>query len=469
MHDFTLPRADIPAAQRHRLTLLTLCLAVLIAQVDTAIVNLAIHPIGAYFRAQVGALQWVMDGYNLVYAGLLLSGGLIADLKGRRLIFMAGAGVFTGASLLCAAAPSIGTLIAGRALAGVGAALLIPASLAIIRVAWPDPAARGRALGIWAGCNGLAFAIAPALGGALVDEFGWRSVFFVVVPLGLAALLLAPIAITESADPGDRHFDAVAQILGIVALGGFALAAIQAQTAPMLALVVLVAALGALAGFIAIEARRGASALVPLDLFRIGTFRGAFMATTGMTFGMYGTLFLLPLTWQSTGRFGATGAGLALLPMALVFVFLSPFSGVLTERFGARVTTGGGVGIIGIGLLTIGLGAGWPSLLPTEIGLALTGLGMGLATGPLMGVAVGAVAGARAGTAASLINAARMVGATIGVAVLGAIFARLGSGQEGLRIAMVCGGLVQIVAATAAWRSVMPPRSALTSDRTRPG
>ena len=158
MDAITLPRAFGATFNARWITLATLCMAVLVAQVDTAVVNLATRPIGEYFAASVGALQWVLDSYNLVYAVMLLTGGLLADLYGRRLIFMVGAAIFTGASLLCAFAPSIGILFGGRALAGLGAALLIPASLAIIRVAWRDPVERGRALGIWAACSPISMA-----------------------------------------------------------------------------------------------------------------------------------------------------------------------------------------------------------------------------------------------------------------------------------------------------------------------
>ncbi|MFZ0552307.1 MAG: MFS transporter, partial [Steroidobacteraceae bacterium] len=156
-------------ALSHFSALLTLCLAVLVAQIDTAVVNLGTHRIGAYFHASVGALQWVVDAYNLSYAVLLLTGGLLADLLGRRMIFIIGAAIFTAASLLAAFSPSVGLLIAARAVAGVGAALLIPASLAITRVIWRDGRERGRALGIWAACNGLALAIGPTLGGVLIE------------------------------------------------------------------------------------------------------------------------------------------------------------------------------------------------------------------------------------------------------------------------------------------------------------
>jgi hypothetical protein len=380
---------------------------------------------------------------------------LLADLYGRRRIFMAGAAVFTAASVLCALAPSIAILIAGRVVSGIGAAMMLPASLAILRVAWQDPTARARVLGIFTGCNGLAFIIGPTLGGLLIADIGWRSVFFVVVPFGLAALAATPLAVSESADPHGRQFDAGAQVLGIFALGGLAMAAIESRTAS-LALSALAVAVAAFIGFLQLERRRGSAALVPLDMFRIRTFRGAIIATAGMTFGMYGVLFLQLLAWQSTGRLDAIGAGIALVPMAVVFALISPFSGALQARLGTRFMAAGGVAIIGCGLLTVGVSAGSASLLATEIGLMLTGLGMGLATGPLTGAAVGAVSAARSGTAAALLNVARMVGATLGVAALGAVFALLQGGVEGLRSAMLLGGLAQLVAAGLCWRALAP-------------
>jgi EmrB/QacA subfamily drug resistance transporter len=451
------PRTGI-AAKSGALALMTLCTAMLIAQLDTSVVNLATRPIGAEFQASVSALQWVIDGYNLTYAVLLLSGGLLADLYGRRRIFMIGAATFSVASVLSALAPSIAILIAGRVACGIGAALMLPAALAVLRVAWPDPKARARALGIFTGCNGLAFIIGPTLGGLLIAHAGWRSVFFVVVPFALAALAAAPFTVSESADPAGRHFDAGAQLLGIVALGGLSMAAIESHSGSF-ALLALAIALAAFLAFLKVERRRGPAALVPLDLFRIRAFRGAIIATAGMTFGMYGVLFLQLLTWQSTGRLDAVGAGLALVPMAVIFVLVSPFSGALEARLGTRFMTGGGVAIIGCGLLTVGVSAGSVSLIGAEIGLMLTGLGMGLATGPLTGVAVGAVSAARSGTAAALLNTARMVGATLGVAALGAVFALLGGGTEGLRLAMLLGGATQIVAAGWCWRALSAERA----------
>ncbi|MGB6488493.1 MAG: MFS transporter [Steroidobacteraceae bacterium] len=440
-------------ALSHFPALLTLCLAVLVAQIDTAVVNLGTHRIGAYFHAGVGALQWVVDAYNLTYAVLLLTGGLLADLFGRRKIFIVGAAIFTAASLLAAFSPSVGVLIGARAVAGVGAALLIPASLAITRVIWLDSRERGRALGIWAACNGLALAIGPTLGGVLIERFGWRSIFLVVVPVSLAAVALAPVTLPESADPRGRSFDTRGQTLGAIGLGAVAFAAIEAHASVWSALIACAIAIVCIVSFIRAERAVGPSALVPLELFSSKPFTAASVATTAMTFGMYGVIFLLPLMWQSSQGLSAMAAGIALIPMALVFVIVSPFSGKLSEWLGVRFMTAGGVAIVGVGLLLVGATAGQMSIVFAEIGLALTGLGMGLATGPLMGEGVGAVPAARSGTASALINVARMVGATVGVAALGAVYAIFKGGPEGLRFAMILGGVAQLSGATYAWAS----------------
>ncbi|HEU0229855.1 MAG TPA: MFS transporter, partial [Burkholderiaceae bacterium] len=398
-------------------------------------VNLGVQPIKAYFQAGITSMQWVVDSYNLVYAALLLSGGLIADLWGRKRAYLTGVLLFAGASIVCGMASSVGVLIAGRVAAGVGAALLTPATLAILRVGWPDPVRRGRALGIWAACNGLAFAIAPTLGGLLISWFGWRSLFFVAIPVCGLALALAWRSITESADPADRHADLTGQVLGALTLGGLTLAAIEARGHGVLSLAALIIGAAALALFSRAEARKGAAAMVPLELFRIPDMRGAIIATVGMTSGMYGVLFLQPLVWLEMGAMTATQAGLALMPMALVFLVISPLTGRLSQTFGAHQPACGGVLIIGIGLLTIGWGAGHPAIALSEAGLTLTGVGMGFATGPLMGLAVGSAPAARSGTASALINVARIAGAALGVAVLGTLYATRHDPSSGLRLA----------------------------------
>lgn len=428
------------------LLLATMCLAVLLAQVDTSVVNLAMRSIGASLHGAVASMQWVLDAYNVSYAALLLTGGLLADLYGRRRLFLLGSAVFTGGSILCAAAPDIGVLIGARALTGAGAALLLPASLAIIRVEWQQEQERNHALGIWAACNGLAFVIGPTIGGALVDGFGWRSVFVIAVPLGAVTMGLAARVVPESLDPEGRHFDAAGQALGAAMLACLALAGIEAARNRIVAVVALAVAAAILLLFLSTERQRGEAAMVPLDLFRSRRFNGTLIATTAMTFGMYGVLFLVPLAWQRSGAMHASSAGIALVPMAGVFFFLSNASGRLVDYIGSRALIAGGTALIGLGLWVLAITGDAQPMWLAEIGLVLAGLGMGLNTAPLFGVAVAAVPPARSGSAASLINVARMIGATLGVAVLGSAFAAFG-----LSVAMLIGGAVQIAGGCAAW------------------
>ena len=442
------------ATDSRALTLLTLCLGVLVAQVDTSVVNLAMHPIGASFQASVGALQWVLDGYNLTYAVLLLTGGLLSDLYGRRRSFQLGAAVLAAGSLACAVAPGIGVLIAARVVTGIGAALLLPASLAIVRVVWPEQAARRRALGVWASCNGLAFVVGPTIGGLLIDHYGWPGVFLLSVPLALGALALSVRTVPESAEPQDRHLDLPGQLAGAAVLGGLVFAAIDAHQGGRLWMVALAISVLAVPAFLIVERRAGRGALVPLDLFANSPFRGAMAATASMTFGIYGMIFLLPLVWQASGFLSPQAAGIALLPCALVFFLVSQRSGHLAQRVGVRVMTAGGTAIIGCGLLVLAATRGGEPLWLASVGLMLTGIGMGLNTGPLMSVAVEAVSATRSGTASALINVARMTGATLGVAFLGAAFALWHGGAAGLRAAMLVGGVVQLLGAAAAWVSV---------------
>ncbi|TBY51140.1 MFS transporter [Rhizobium leguminosarum] len=443
-------RSDLrPAA------LAILCLGVIVAQVDTSVVNLAVQPIGLDLKASVTQLQWVVDAYNLVYAALLISGGLFADLYGRRRMFVIGCAVFALASLVCAFAPSIAMLIGARALTGLGSALLLPASLSLIRVIYRDEKLRARVLGIWAGCNGMSLAIGPTLGGFLIRGFGWRSVFFVVIPIALIAAASAWLFIRESADRQGRSFDLPGQLLGIASLTALTLTAIESSHLPPLWTALLaIAGAALLLLFVMVEKRLEQTALVPMSMFQDSQFRGAMAGTAAMTFGMYGTLFLFPLVSLSLGRLASFEAGLSLLPMALSFIAISPFSGTISERLGKKRTISAGLALMGLGNLLLGASflADW--FVAEEIGLLLTGVGMGMATGPLTAVAVSTVTADRSGTASALINVARMVGATIGVALLGAIFAFLGEAETGFIVAMSAGGSAQLLASIPAWRSL---------------
>ena len=440
--------------------LLTMSLGVLIAQIDTSIVNLAVKQIGAEFRAGVNTLQWVVDAYNLVYASLLLTAGTLADLYGRRKIFLLGIALFTVGSLICGLAPNAATLITGRAIAGVGAALEIPTSLAILTVAYPDTKARTRALGVWASCNGLAFIIGPTVGGVLVDAVGWRSIFLLIIPLCALALVLTMTSVPESKDPKDRRLDLPGQALAVTSLGALSLAVIEGphwgwlSTASVAAFVIsIVAAIWFL--------RRQANvdgALVPLPMLRNDVFSACLAVAAAMTFGMYAMLFLTPLYLQSTRGLSALNAGLALLPMSVAFVVVSQFSGRIANALGPRIPMTAGMALMSIGLFMLALIPLNDSLVLIEAALLIIGCGLGLNTGPVNAVAVANVPAARSGTASGLVNTARMVGATLGIAVLGAVFAMFaGTGGNivaGLAPAYIGGGIAEMIGAVAAFRYI---------------
>jgi MFS transporter, DHA2 family, methylenomycin A resistance protein len=437
------------------LALLTLCLGVLIAQIDTSVVNLALRHIGADLSADVSALQWVVDAYNLTYASLLMTGGVLGDLYGRRRIFALGIVLFTAGSILCGLAPDAGTLIAGRAVAGLGAALAVPATLAILTVVYPDPRERALPLGIWASCNGLAFIIGPTLGGLLVDHAGWRSIFLLIVPLCVLALLMAWKCVPESSAPKGRRLDLPGQALAIVALGTLALAAIEGPswgwTSPRSLSALAVCAVS-IALFLRVEARTD-GALLPLNLFASRTLRAALTITACMTFGMYAMLFLTPLYLQSVHHMSALAAGLALLPMSVSFVIVAQLSGPLTNRLGPRVITCAGMAAMGLGMLIIATTAGG-ALAPIEAALLIIGIGLGLNTAPIQNVAVTSVPADRAGTVSGLVNTARMIGATLGVAVLGMMFSGhapdAAESLGGFRLAYGVGGTIELLGAVLA-------------------
>ena len=444
---------DRPArAPARALILFTMCLGVLVAQIDTSVVNLALKPINAALGADVGALQWVVDAYTLTYATLLLTGGVLGDLYGRRKLFALGIALFTVGSLICGLAPNVGTLIAGRAVAGLGAALEVPITLAILTVTYPQPEQRALPLGIWASCNGLAFIIGPTLGGVLVDHAGWRSIFLLIVPLCLLALGLAYAAVNESSAPQGRHLDLRGQALAILALGALALGVIEGPRwgwASPFEAACLVTFLAALAAFLRVEART-AGAMMPLDLFGARALSASLAIAALMTFGMYAMLFLTPMYLQSRGSSALT-AGLELLPMSVAFVVVAQLSGWLTNRLGPRVMTAGGMSLMGIGMLMMALATGTDTHLAVEAALLVIGVGLGLNTAPVQNVAVASVPRERAGTASGLVNTARMVGATLGVAVLGLLFALHSGGGLAFPLPYLVGGAAELFGAVLAF------------------
>jgi MFS transporter, DHA2 family, methylenomycin A resistance protein len=452
-------KATVPdnrvARRQAAMILFTMSLGVFIAQLDSQVVNLAIKDIGSDLNAGINALQWVIDSYNLFYATLLLTGGTLGDLYGRARVFAIGIGLIVLGSIVCAAAPNAAILIAGRAITGIGAALEVPTSLAILTVAYADDKERARAIGIWASCNGLALAAGPTIGGLLVDAAGWRSIFILVVPVSVLAMVLAMRRVPESSDPEGRHLDPAGQALAIATLAALSFVTIEGPhwgfASPIiLALIILCVVSGVL--FVAWQRGRP-GALVPLDFFRKRVFSAALAVAGMMTFGMYAMLFLTPLYLQSLGGLSAFMVGLALLPLSVTFVIVSQYSGALVKRFGPRAMMTAGMAAMGVGLLLLAGVSTTPNMVLIETALLIIGAGLGLNTGPVNTVAVASVPPARSGTASGLVNTSRMVGATLGVAVLGSLFAvhagdsRPEAMVSGLRLAYLGGAVVELTGA----------------------
>jgi DHA2 family methylenomycin A resistance protein-like MFS transporter len=410
---------------RNSLILATLCLGPFMAILDTSLVNLGLHSIQADLHANMTALQWVVDLYNLVYAVLILTGGTLSDQYGRPRIFILGVAIFAAGSLLCALAPNAALLIAGRGIAGAGAALELPAALAILNLTYPNPRERAGAIALWGGMNGLAMAIGPTAGGILVSNLGWRSLFYAVLPVAAVTLVMAAVCLRETADPTvRRRLDLPGQILAIVTLGGLSLGFIEGpswgwHTWPVIGCF----AISALAGiaFIAVE-RRSREPLLPLSMFGSGAFSAAIADAALMTFGMYGLLFLLPLYLQAIRGSGALLAGIELLPMSATFFVVSPLAGRVATRIGPRILIAGGMALTGFGLLLLSTPLIEAGYLWIAVALFAVGVGLGLITGPIATAAMANAPAIRSGLSSGLVNVARMIGATLGVAVLGLLF-----------------------------------------------
>jgi len=437
---------------------------VFLAQLDTSIVNLALKQISTSLHASVKELQWVIDAYNLAYASFLLAGGTLGDMYGRRRLFVSGIALFAAGSLVCGLAPDNMVLIGGRAVSGLGAALAVPTSLAILSDAYPDATERAKAIGIWASCNALAWLIGPTFGGVIVGQFGWRAVFLVVVPVGIVAGVMTLAKIADVRHAFKRPIDIAGQALGALTLGAFAFGFIEAPHwgwTSLPTIVSLIIALAALAGFAAVETRIP-EPLLPLGIFGTSTFTASSGIASAMTFGMYAMLFLMPLYLQAVHGASAPVVGLLMLPMSAAFFVVSQWSGVLVARIGARTMMTVGMASMGAGLLILSNIGQHTGLAPVELAFLIIGIGLGLNTGPVLSVAVTVAPRAYSGTAASVINTARMVGATLGVALLGGLFAMHAgndpSGVEaivtGLRPAMLGGAIAEALGAVLAFVAI---------------
>ncbi|MFJ2111428.1 MFS transporter [Streptomyces sp. NPDC087850] len=452
------------ASGRGRWVVFTTVLGSSMALLDSTVVNVALPHIGDSLGADLAALQWTVNAYMLTLAGLILLGGSLGDRYGRRRVFVVGTVWFAVGSLLCGLAPNAAVLIVARALQGVGGALLVPGSLAIIQASF-HPDDRARAVGLWSGLGGVGAAVGPFLGGWLVDGPGWRWVFWLNVPLAALCVPVALRHVPETRDPAARgRFDVLGAVLGAAALGLVTYALIGrvawAGVAGVLVAVV----------FVRVEQRR-ADPMLPLSIFRSRLFTAVNAVTLCVYAAFGGFFFLVALQLQVVVGYSALGAGAALLPTTVLMLLLSARSGALAERIGARVPLTVGPLLCAGGMLLmlrVGEGAAYlPDVLPA---LVVMGMGMVTLVAPLTATVLGSVDTARAGLASGINNAAARAAGLLAVAALPLL---AGMGPEAYRSAAefgdtfrrampMCAGVL-VLGALIAWATVRTP-----SERTAP-
>lgn len=420
------PRAGTPPvlSRRRRFGVLAICsLSLFIVGLDTTIVNVALPSIQHELHADLSGLQWVIDAYLLVLASLLMLSGSMGDRLGRRRVFQTGLVLFTAGSAACSLAPNVGTLVAFRMLQAVGGSMLNPNSLSIVSNVFTDGRERAQAIGIWGGVFGVSAASGPILGGLLVDSIGWRTVFWVNVPIGIAAFVLAARFVPESRAPRARRVDWPGQALTIVVLASATYAIIEGPSdgwsSPTI-LGLFAFALAALATFVVVERRR-TDPLVDLRFFRSAPFSGATAVAVLVFFVLAGFLFLNTLYLQEVRGDSALVAGLSTLPMTAVLAVTAPLSGRIIGRRGARIP------LVGAGAL-VAAGAAILTRVTPElpygvlaVAYVLLGLGLGLVNPAITNTAVAGMPRSQAGVASGIAAASRQVGSALGVAAIGSI------------------------------------------------
>jgi len=411
--------------QRRMLVLAICCMSLLIVGLDTTIVNVALPAIQRELHASVSGLQWTVDAYTLVIASLLILAGSTADRLGRARTFQVGLVVFTAGSLLCSLAPGLGWLVAFRMVQAVGGSMLNPVAMSIITNVFTDPRERARAIGVWGATVGISLALGPVVGGALVDSVGWRSIFWINIPVGLAALVLTMRYVPESRAEHPRRLDAVGQVLVLILLSALTYGIIEGPGrgwgSPLI-IGCFVAAAAALVVLVPYEFRRPEPLIDP-RFFRSVPFSSATVIAVCAFAALAGFLFLNTLYLQNVRGLSPFRAGLLTLPVAMMTVVFAPISGRLVGTRGTRLPLlVAGVGMTLAGLMLTGLtpttSLGW-----LIASYAVFGLGFAMVNPPITNTAVSGMPRAQAGVAAAVASTSRQVGASLGVAVVGTVVA----------------------------------------------
>ncbi len=443
----TVAGATRPAFAPSR-ALVVAVLGFFVVTLDALVVNVALPAIGRDLGGGIAGLQWVVGGYSLMFAALLLSAGALSDRIGARQAFGAGVVLFVAASVACGLAPTMGVLIAARLAQGAGAALLMPASLALIREAYVAPAPRARAIALWSLGAGVASAAGPVVGGVLT-LLNWRAIFFINLPIGVATLgLLAGVSPSPwRAAP----FDWIGQVTAMLAMGGLTYGLIeggaQGFAAPNVRAALVVAAL-ALVAFVVAQAR-GAHPMVPLGLVRSRSVAVPVAAGFTFTVGFYGLVFLLSLYFQQVRALSSLAAGLAFLPMTGLSFFATLLAPRIAERYGPRIPMAIGQALMAAGLVSLGVAAiGAPIWLLALLTLPV-GFGSALTVPTLTAVLLDRVPAERAGTASGVLNTGRQLGGALAIAVFGALVAPRGSFLHGLQISLAIAAALLLVTAAA--------------------
>lgn len=431
---------------KHGAVLAAALLGFFIVTLDAFVVNVALPDIGRAFGSDVTGLLWIVDGYTLMFAALLLFAGTLSDRVGARTAFGTGVALFVLASAACGLAPNLGVLVAGRLLQGAGAALLLPASLALIRETYPDPAKRARAIALWATGGAVASAAGPVAGGFLT-LISWRSIFYINLPVGLLILVL--LARVARSPRRKVPFDWAGQITAMLGIGALTYGLIEGGAQGFGAWpVVLALGMAALSitVFFIVQAC-GAHPMVPLDLFHSRPVRVSVLAGFAFTVGFYGLVFLFSLYFQQWRGLSPLATGLAFVPMTILSIFLNPVSARLVERWGPRLPIVSGQLLIALGLIGLCLAA--PHA-PVVLISALTipvGLGSALSVPPVTALLVNSVPAERAGTASGVLNTSRQLGGALAVAIFGTLVAQQATLLPGLQLSLVIATVVMLTSA----------------------